>query len=455
MMTSEESQQQQTSLACAMSDLEGGLHSLTVEARTVLLDDTPADIVEVTAQHIRFATEHGTVACAVDAFGQAVLGGNAPTLGDLGQQLGQNLARWYAETRLTERLRSVLLQVQGTLDEYERERPRLLLPQMRLDPYMARVLESYKGTEESAQAIALVLDRPLEQIRALLGPAAVAMRALADSSPTSPQEQTVQQENTETPTAGSVRSPHEAAPSEALPIWATEPESQATETQSHEKEAANEKAAATEHQPTYAATNGERSAFRWLPVLIKQLRAEVSKEVDTASGATSIAAVARTIAQRYQWPYKAVDYKIRSLHLMHAEQETTALQTVVPDAPTHQEPTADASEQSEPDEHRVQAITAPATGASALSWLSSSSSRQAQDVPALEIGHTMWDVDIEGKAERWLLEYAYGAFPFTRANTRFGYRGQIYDLERAYTSKLKVTTVPVGAEIVREATGAA
>ena len=181
-MTSKESQQQQTSLTCAVSDLEGGLHSLTVEARTVLLDDTAADIVEVTAQQISFATEQGTIACTVDAFGQAVLGENAPTPGDLGQQLGQNLARWYAETCLIERLRSVLREVQGTLDEYERERPGLLLPQMRLDPYVAKVLESYKGTEESAQAIALVLDRPLEQIRALLAPAASIMRALASSN---------------------------------------------------------------------------------------------------------------------------------------------------------------------------------------------------------------------------------------------------------------------------------
>ena len=203
MMTSEESQHQQTSLTCAVSDLEGGIYSLTVEARTVLLDDTAADIVEITAQQISFATEQGTIACTVDAFGQAVLGENAPTPGDLGQQLGQNLARWYAETRLIEYLRSILLQVQGRLDEYERERPDLLLPQMRLDPYMARVLESYKGTEESAQAIALVLDRPLEQIRALLAPAASIMRALASSTPTPPQERAVQQENTETPTVDS------------------------------------------------------------------------------------------------------------------------------------------------------------------------------------------------------------------------------------------------------------
>ena len=181
----------------------------------------------------------------------------------------------------------------------------------------------------------------------------------------------------------------------------------------------------------------------------------MSKEVAAASGATSIAAVARTIAERCQWPSKAVDYKIRFLHLLHAERETAAPEMAVPDAPTHQELAADASEQSEPDEHRVQAITAPATSASALSWLSSASSQQAQDTPALEIGHTLWDVEVNGRTERWPLEYPYGAFPFAQAQTRFLYRGQTYDLDRAYTSKLKVTTVPVGAEIVREAAGVA
>ena len=124
-----------------------------------------------------------------------------------------------------------------------------------------------------------------------------------------------------------------------MPGWAAEPESAGgeTQTQPHEKDAANEKATATEYQPDQAATDGERNAFRWLPELITQLRAEVSKEVAAASGATNIAAVARTIAERCQWPYKAVDYKIRALHLLHAEQETAAPEMAVPDAPTHQE----------------------------------------------------------------------------------------------------------------------
>ena len=133
---------QQTILTGAVSDLEEGMHSITLDTRALLLDGDPADIAALTTQQISFATKYGTIACTVDAFGQAVLGENAPTPGDLGQQLGQNLVRWFAETRLIERLRVVLLQLQGTLDEYERERPALFLPQMRLDPYVVRVLES-------------------------------------------------------------------------------------------------------------------------------------------------------------------------------------------------------------------------------------------------------------------------------------------------------------------------
>ena len=103
----------------------------------------------------------------------------------------------------------------------------------------------------------------------------------------------------------------------------------------------------------------------------------------------------------------------------------------------------------------MQVIVVPATEASALPWLPSPSSRQAQDTPALEIGHTLWDVEVNGRTERWPLEYPYGAFPFAQAQTRFLYRGQTYDLDRAYTSKLKVTSVSARAEVAREAAGVA
>ncbi|MGH2496531.1 MAG: hypothetical protein ACRDIV_17675 [Ktedonobacteraceae bacterium] len=450
MITLEESQEQQSTPTYIMSDHEGGSHVMTVEARALCLDGDPADIVAIAAQQISFATKDGTIACPVDAFGEALLGGNTPTSADLGQQLGQNLARWYAQTRLVERLRAALREVQATLDEYEQERPELLLPQMRLDPYMVRVLESYKGTEESAQAIALVLDRPIEQIRAMLAQAAVAMRALVGPSPTPLQEkQTARLESTETLAADSVHPLHRSDQSDVLPGWITKPESKATEPQPHDKEAASDQLEARE-----AATDRERNTFRWEPDLVKRLKEEVCKEVDAASESISVAAVARAVAERCQWPYKTVDYKIRTLGLVRVEPEPSLPETLAFISVASQEQEEVRDDELEMSGQKTRESVAPDSQASPLAWSSSSLSQQEQETPTLEIGHTLWDVVVNGRTERWLLDYAYGAFPFTRANSQFIYRGRTYDLDRAYTSKLKVT-VPVRAEVLREAAGVA
>jgi hypothetical protein len=162
-------------------DLEGKAHTLAIGPKTIVLDDLPAIIKDVSEHGLRFAcdTDNGNeVACSTEALGRAILGGE-PSVTDVGSQLAQNLARWSLEQQLTARLHTLQDAIQVLLEEYERLQAGLFLPHPRLDPFTHQVLQTYKGTPESAQVISIVLSRPLEQIRALLAPAAASMHQLA------------------------------------------------------------------------------------------------------------------------------------------------------------------------------------------------------------------------------------------------------------------------------------
>jgi hypothetical protein len=387
--------------ARSVIDLAGAVYTLEISSDSLLLNGEETAIAVVDEESIHFSCAQGRVTFSLEALGQAFVGENiAPTLADIGGQLAQNLMRWSLERQTIARLRELEQAIHSLLETYTYQQAQLFLPKRCLDPFVGQVLQRYTGTPESEAAIAMILGWPLDQIRALLAPAALVLREINQS--------VIDRKPASTIPSG------ETAPALSMPeksgAWFEDSEHGNTPLISP---LTNNGQMSAISMPTLSAQGShpagetkKRDRFRWDTERETQLKQAFASAFPSAH---TVRATARIIADRMHWPVSAVDSKIRELSLHRQDQPDTESSTVSETPPQSSQ-----------------------TGSEQVFGM-------RPDVMRIEKGNRLWNVTIDGRPTRWPLPFTFGDFPLERPGAQFIYEGQAYALQRAWNSSLDVT----------------
>jgi hypothetical protein len=261
-------------------DIMGNIHLLMVQER-IFLDDVPVTAVAIQEQQIileRFPS-FPAVTCTLEALWESVGTNRIPTPEDAGRLVAHIL-----------RLCMPLSQVSTVVGNL----PHMSMPQFHLESWVEQVLQVVPSTPTRAdvQALARILHQPEATI--------VAWLQQRGKSPVDDTEG--EQDQLEKASPEQEMSPHSREALVPLP-GAPQPGGQ------------------EQADPPYEEKAPPGTRFRWSDERKEALKqALASLQVDLAASSTSVQGVARTIAQQKQWPYAAVELKLRKLR-RHLQQK--------------------------------------------------------------------------------------------------------------------------------------
>lgn len=443
-------------------DCTGQEYVLSLSPNTILLDGCKTTVNAVTQQTIHCSRSSQPSVCGnsqasshtediafpTEAFWYACIGATQPpTPEEAGMVLAQSLLYYQQLAQIIGDLAHLFSQQTAQMHEREQAMHGLLLPPERMDPFTARVLERYDGSETSLSAITLILGQPQSQIAALLARAGHSMQRLRDVS--EPEAATLQAVNSPLalPTSPMALSCSLAADSAYhVPAWA-------------------ERTPAEETEELGQAMSSPQ--FRWTEEMVQHLRDDFNAYA-LVHPPLLTNAIAQTIAAQRQWPTEKVTYKIHQLGLSHKHKgphhvNSSGQSTPVVEPAATPETTRNEATETGRNTSTLTPSSTPVTEQKALS----SVSEDVLDVPdidvlalpalpsevqgirppsmveplALTAGPFLWNVEIDGaEQKRWRLGYPYGDFPPVKAGERLLYQSQEYILRSAWHSTVAVSS---------------
>jgi hypothetical protein len=151
------------SMTRTIFDVQGNAHYLELGTDFLLLDGRPCIFLEITHECIQLAHTNAPqpITLSTGVFWRDVAGGD-PTAEDAGELYAYRLAHWAALRAST----TTLTQLQSTIAHLLETTScsSISLPEPRLDPITAKILEAFDGSEETTRALAHILRRPPEVI---------------------------------------------------------------------------------------------------------------------------------------------------------------------------------------------------------------------------------------------------------------------------------------------------
>jgi hypothetical protein len=305
----------------------------------------------------------------------------APTASEAGRLLAAHLAHWNDE----QRLRALVQSFSRLVGDEARA---LILPQPRLDPFIEAALarcEEQPGLAK-VEALAQVLDQPPALVIAWL----------------------------------KLRGKTVVLPEKA-PEAARSDEGRAGDAQVEEYEA--------------QAAPAKRVMFRWTDERIEQLTtAFLATPLDQ-----SVSSAAKAIAEGHQWPTESTEYKIYHLDLPQKRLAQQSTSTPLKEDGAQDEPGAQVESA---DPATLEAAPSPEVNASGPRPVIET--EKAQPVELCR-GNFVWDVRVDGRVQRWFLDYPVGAFPVQKGLVV--YQGITYALQMVGCNTVKATSVQPPAEV--------
>ena len=381
-------------------DSRGIPHTIATGSAGLMLESKPCRLLvkDARIELISVDPDIGTVIVTPAALWHAFAGGD-PTPESAGLMLAEALARWTA----IQEMALLALRLRPLIDEIDLQVSRhgkVPLPSFSFDSFTLQLLRTYDGTQEHIGALARLLKQQPATILTWLAESGLILSAPAEGKQADG-------------TASSPEPAHTTVSDDAgAPL--------------SEKERAPQRSA--RGRRAKAPPPGKRPLFRWTPAMIEQLTAAF-----LTSSEPHIGEVARAIAEQYGWPAEGVEYKIYHLGLPRWRESQRGEQD--------QDVQHDAQDQG----GDYAAVPLPVQEEEVLLEQDEEVSRLSPLVidgtqpVALRRGNFLWNVQVDGRLQRWELDYAYGQFPVADGQ-QVKYHDQVYCLQQACPNLLRLTT---------------